>query len=485
MNVSSNLLEYLKINDIAELIGIGTFRVQYTPASISPITNTLTPPCRSVSFVNVFNDDLGFAEYMAKKEFISLETSIKWITQYSDSIKERVEQSGSCKIGDWGTIAKGINNTFSFIPIEGLNLLDSAFAFATIKDVKTFDQGDFIKPIITKEPINEEPVLEEKASVEKEVIELKTISQRQEETPKPEIKEVGKKIEEVIKKEEVLNVESNETKEISFEESFEKKDKEDDDECFDKSDCSDNNYKNTKEFRKKEERRRKKEKKERKERRKRSKIIWGVLFSIILLGLLAFGSLVLAHYMCWIKGNKTLEPLTQKLSNYITPKCEKAEEVVATPVETPTQQQTETFTETLTEEVIEEEPASTTPAPTPKPVAKKKTSKEDVLKPTGEKDNPPKPTAEIDYSTPILIQPVSRLGFDVVGGTFENLSNAQQAARKARSLGYDSYIITKKADEKTKYHVSYGSRRTMREANAFLNTIIQKHGSKGFYIISR
>ena len=32
----------------------------------------------------------------------------------------------------------------------------------------------------------------------------------------------------------------------------------------------------------------------------------------------------------------------------------------------------------------------------------------------GEKDNPPKPTAEIDYSKPVTMQPVSRLGFDVV-----------------------------------------------------------------------
>ena len=50
MNVSANLLEYLKKNDRAELTGIGTFRVEYTPASISPITNTLTPPSRIITF---------------------------------------------------------------------------------------------------------------------------------------------------------------------------------------------------------------------------------------------------------------------------------------------------------------------------------------------------------------------------------------------------------------------------------------------------
>src|SRR5574344_1666789 len=192
MNVSSNLLEYLKKNDSAELIGIGTFRVQYTSASISPITNTLTPPCRSVIFTNDTNNDLGFAEDMAKKEFISLETAIKWITQYSDSLKERIELTGSCKMGDLGTISKGQNNKYIFSPIEGLNLLDSAFAFSTIKSVKTFNQGDYIKPIITKEPIKEEITFEEKKPIEKEIIGINVKSRDKEILAWEEIKEASK-----------------------------------------------------------------------------------------------------------------------------------------------------------------------------------------------------------------------------------------------------------------------------------------------------
>ena len=498
MNVSSNLLEYLKKNDSAELIGIGTFRVQYTSASISPITNTLTPPCRSVIFTNDTNNDLGFAEDMAKKEFISLETAIKWISQYSDSLKERIELTGSCKMGDLGTISKGQNNKLIFSPIEGLNLLDSAFAFSTIKSVKTFNQGDYIKPIVTKEPIKEEIPFEEKKPIEKEIIEINVKSQSKEILAGEEIKEAAERwekevneVEELEEKVEILSVKEQETKEIVFNQSATEDNpeinQEVNDECYDKSDCSNLNYKNSEEFLKKEKKRNKKEKRQRKERRKRNRIIWAVLFSIILLGLLAFGSLVLAHYMCWIKGNKQLKPITNKLSVYITPKCNKTEsKTITVPVSSPTIEivpQVETSTETVVEEKVVEE--NKTKAIKQKPLTKKTTPKEEVLKPTGEKDNPPTPTAEIDYSTPILIQPVSRLGFDVVGGTYENLSNAQQTARKARSLGYDSYIITKKADEKTKYYVSYGSRRTMREANTFLTNIGQKHGSAGFYIISR
>lgn len=499
MNVSSNLLEYLKKNDSAELIGIGTFRVQYTSASISPITNTLTPPCRSVMFTNDINNDLGFAEDMAKKEFISLETAIKWISQYSDSLKERIELTGSCNMGDLGTISKGQNNKYIFSPIEGLNLLDSAFAFATLKSVKTFNQGDYIKPIITKEPIKAEITFEEKKPIEKEIIGINVNSRDKEILAEEEIKEASKswkkevnEVEKLEEKEEILSIQEKETKEIVFHQSAIEEEEIEikqilNDECYDKSDCSNLNYKNSEEFLKKENKRNKKEKRQRKERRKRNRIIWIVLFSIIILGFLAFGSLVLAHYMCWIKGYKQLKPISDKLSVYITPKCIKTEsKTITIPVSSPTIEivpQVETSTETVVEEKVVEE--NKTKAIKQNPLTKKTTPKEEVLKPTGEKDNPPKPTAEIDYSTPILIQPVSRLGFDVVGGTYENLSNAQQSARKARSLGYDSYIITKKADEKTKYYVSYGSRRTMREANTFLSNIAQKHGASGFYIISR
>ncbi|MDD2530114.1 MAG: SPOR domain-containing protein [Bacteroidales bacterium] len=495
MNVSSNLLEFLKNNDSAELFGIGTFKVQYSSASISPITNTLTPPCRSVSFNNDLSNDVAFAEDMAKNEFISIETAIKWITQYSDSIKDKIEIAGSCKIGDLGVLQKGQNDKYSFTPSQGLNLLDSAFAFSTIKNIKSFDQGDFIKPIVTKDPIKEEGIKEEIKHIEKEIVSVNVLTQKEVE---PKIEEVNTvKIEEDITskfeentvdiKEDILSIENEQTKEIIFSENEEMRRVEQilEDECYDKSDCSELNYKNSKEFRKKESKRNKKEKSKRKERKRRNKLVWIILFSIILLGLLAFGALIFAHYNCWTKDIKSLEPITIKLSNYITSKCEKSDKTIEIAPAPAIIIPTETATETQTEVEIVEEAAPATQATSTKPITKKVTPKEEVLKPTGEKDNPPKPTAEIDYSTPILIQPVSRLGFDVIGGTYDNLSNAQQTARKARSLGYDSYIITKVADEKTKYYVSYGSRRTMREANVFLSNIAQKHGGAGFYIISR
>lgn len=518
MNVSANLLEYLKKNDSAELIGIGTFRVNYIPASISPITNTLTPPSRSITFYNEFNEDLGFVQELAKKEFISVDTAMKWVKQYCDSVKEKIETSNTCKLGDIGSISKGFKGGYAFTPTEGLNLLDSTFAFSTIKSVKTFDQGDYIQPIITKEPLKEEPIIETpkiQITPTQRVI-IGTSDQNQQPTENASDNIIEQKREQIfenqsqLEEEKTLNLTHEKTKDIVFEEreaierdasqmqeaqkeveerlrkrSEEKEEELGETEGLDIDDKDAFNYKNSRKFRKNTKRQLKVEKKERKKRRKRNKIVWRVLFVLVLLALLASVLLVFAHYMCWTRNIKTLDPITEKLNNYITPKCENSQVTIVIPVVTPTTEIVETpTTETVTQQIVEQ--PQQTPVPTKKATQPKQiVKKEQPLKPTGEKDNPPAPTVEIDYSTPILMQPVSRLGFDVVGGTFENVSNAQQAARKARSLGYDSYIISKTSNDQTKYYVSYGSRRTMREANDFLSKINKKHGSSGYYIISR
>ncbi len=523
MNVSANLLEYLKKNDSAELIGIGTFRVSYTHASMSPITNTLTPPSRSITFVNELNDDLSFVQSMAKNEFISVDTAIKWIQQYSDSVKERIELSNTCKLGDLGTLSKGIGKGYAFVPQEGLNLLDSAFAFSTLKSVKTFDQGDYIQPIITKEPIVEEPITEHKVEEPIQRVVIGTSSNVDIKTD--EVININDRNQErVFEKEEnnevdnSLNIEQTEAKNIVFEEreaierdpfTFEQAQKEvekrlkhqrkeEEKEENEGEEKDEFDYKNSKKFRKEAKVIKEKRKREKKINRKRNRVLWTVLFSIVLLVLLAFGALVFAHYMCWLKGNKTLEPITLRLNNFITPKCDRvAEKTIIIPiVVTPTVQVVETPTTEI------ETPTTEAPAPEVKLTAeqkekqkiaahdrkkaKEKAKKEaDKLKPTGEKDNPPAPTAEIDYTTPITMQSVSRLGFDVVGGTFGDLSNAQQASRKARSMGYDSYIISKIKNDKPIYYVSYGSRRSMNEASNFMKKISKSSGGSGFYIISR
>jgi Uncharacterized protein conserved in bacteria len=235
---------------------------------------------------------------------------------------------------------------------------------------------------------------------------------------------------------------------------------------------------------------------------KRAKRFWKVISVIIFVLLLLCAFVIFAHYMCWLKKCPQCKTLSAKLNTFIVPKCDRvapAKTVVVSPTQTATETSmeevvtptTQTPKEYTVAPVSKEKPAKAkadkqeknvktkSEAKTTKAKTTKKTAKK--AKVSGEKDNPPQPTAEIDYTTPIMMQSVSRLGFDVVGSTATNRSTAEQAARVARSQGYDSYIISKNG----KYYVSYGSRRTSGEANIFMKQISKKSGDRGFYIISR
>ena len=84
----------------------------------------------------------------------------------------------------------------------------------------------------------------------------------------------------------------------------------------------------------------------------------------------------------------------------------------------------------------------------------------------------------------MLVQNYSKLGFDVIGGSFTNKANAERLARKAKSLGYDSYVLSKVKSGTPIYYVSYGSRRTLKEANDLMAKMTESLGGE-YYVISR
>ncbi|MEE1093688.1 MAG: TIR domain-containing protein [Bacteroidales bacterium] len=84
----------------------------------------------------------------------------------------------------------------------------------------------------------------------------------------------------------------------------------------------------------------------------------------------------------------------------------------------------------------------------------------------------------------VIVQNYSRLGFDVIGGLFSERLNAVTAARIAIKKGYDSYVLVKEEDGTFLYYVSYGSRRSLKEANDLMEKIVEESGGK-YYVMSR
>ena len=496
MNVAVNLYEYLKENDCAELVGLGTFYVSTQSARISSLTGEIRPPCRKLSFKSEENNNLNFVMSMAEKEFISHETALIWIKQYAESVKEKLESGKKVEIGELGTLSKDFYGNVVFEASEKLNLLDNSFAFAPLNDVKTFDNADqeidlihTIDPDLKQEqeqlPVEqEEPVViqikEEKPEVElpKETIEH---TEAVVFTPQEEVK-----AEQEVEKELEVEVKAEETELKEVEKEVEIEDiKPASEDLRAKAQAiidASKEEKYTEEL----EKDKKKEKKKKKAKKRKKRVLLIILFILLFL-LLACGGLVAAHYFGWLKDYKFMNPISEKLSVYIKPKTQN---VVVAPVETPTETiveeevSQETMTETESEVVLEE--VKQNPIPKPKPInqAKQKTTQTK----TTPKQEPEKKTETVETSTvdtsPVLVQNYSKLGCDVVGGVYKDKTTAEKKARKAKSLGYDSYILQRVQGGEQVYYVSYGSRRTLSEAEKLATKIKEKIGGD-FYVISR
>lgn len=496
MNVAVNLYEYLKENDCAELVGLGTFYVSTQSARISSLTGEIRPPCRKLSFKSEENNNLNFVMSMAEKEFISHETALIWIKQYAESVKEKLESGKKVEIGELGTLSKDFYGNVVFEASEKLNLLDNSFAFAPLNDVKTFDNADqeidlihTIDPDLKQEPEQlpveqEEPVViqikEEKPEVElpKETIEH---TEAVVFTPQEEVK-----AEQEVEKELEVEVKAEETELKEVEKEVEIEDiKPASEDLRAKAQAiidASKEEKYTEEL----EKDKKKEKKKKKAKKRKKRVLLIILFILLFL-LLACGGLVATHYFGLLKDYKFMNPISEKLSVYIKPKTQN---VVVAPVETPTETiveeevSQETMTETESEVVLEE--VKQNPIPKPKPInqAKKKTTQTKTTpKQEVEKKSEQVETSTVDTS-PVLVQNYSKLGCDVVGGVYKDKTTAEKKARKAKSLGYDSYILQRVQGGEQVYYVSYGSRRTLSEAEKLATKIKEKIGGD-FYVISR
>ena len=503
MNVAVNLYEYLKENDSAELVGLGTFYVSTQSARISSLTGEIRPPCRKLTFKAEENNDMSFVINMAEKEFISHETALIWVKQYAESLKEKIQTGKKVQIGDLGVLSKDYLDNYVFEASEKLSLLDNSFAFAPLKEVKTFDNNDeTIEVIRTIDPENkaEEVVEESVPQVEEEPV---VIQIKQEESIQPiveePIKETVEHTEAVVfsEKEELVQegeakeelqvetqAEETELKEIEKEVEIEDI-KPADEDLRERAQAIIDASKREKEEKEEEEKNKKRDKKKKKAKKRKKRILLTILFILLFL-ILACGGLVAAHYFGLLKNYKFMNPISEKLSYYIKPK---AQELVVVVVETPTETIVEEIietTESSTETILEEVQAN--PIPAPKPIKNNTnvttTTKKSTTKQEKKEETPQQPIESTVDNSPVVVQNYSKLGCDVVCGSFKDKAQAEKKARKAKSLGYDSYIINRVQGGEQVYYVSYGSRRSLDEANRLAVKIKEKIGGD-FYVISR
>ena len=142
---------------------------------------------------------------------------------------------------------------------------------------------------------------------------------------------------------------------------------------------------------------------------------------------------------------------------------------------------TETATETLTETITETQNETSIIE-----INALQTDNKDSIKVKGDNSSSKKlnNVSKQEKQIQVIVQNYSRLGFDVIGGLYSERLNAETVARIAIKKGYDSYVLVKEEDGTFLYYVSYGSRRSLKEANDLMEKIVEESGGK-YYVMSR
>ena len=524
MNVAENLYDYLKNNDKAELIGFGTFYVKTSSATINELTGNIEPPKREIFFTKQQDGDRSFVSFMATNEFISEQTAYTWIKQYSDSLNEKIQSGRSITLAKIGKIEKGLLEDYTFTADNELNLLDSSFALGTLTNVQTFDSSydkiDVIQSKTIQEEISKNTSMPQEFENQKSEIELqieqvrklkeedrideseKQTEQRIIQHSEAEITSSVEKPENRTETEVKINID-NSTKEDKLQQTIDRaaefkenvviEDIKPANKETEKGVTKDNNTQIQEDVLRKQaldivnKHSKNKTETNQTDRNKQRKRSWLVLFWIVIALLLLFALFVFAHWMGFLKDIKVLKPITDRISYYI-PVKEQNNIDTEKPFENP---MVETITEeTYTGEIeydstIAEEPPVEVNINKNTQIAKKTTTKKAKKKDNKEETvSQPEQEKVVEDNSPIIVQNHSKLGFDVVSGSFADKSKAEEQARKARRLGYDGYVISKIKGGSPIYYVSYGSRRTNSEATD-LCTLIKNRLGGNFYIISR
>lgn len=520
MNVVENLHDYLKHNDKAELVGFGTFYVKNSSAQINESTLSIEPPKRELFFKKELTDDRGFVKFMASHEFISEDTAYTWIKQYSDSLIEKIQSGRSIVLGKLGTIQKGVLDDYAFTPDKNLNLLDDAFALGILQDVQTFDNEEnrveliHTKPIETTEPLQNSDKTQQVNNEEEEIQrqieqaeQLKDEHKSQETTEQTEQRKIEHseavidtdveipqaetpidtqlnaqttpedKLDETVKRAEEFtdNVVVEDIKPAEKQTTSENTTSEEDALREQAAEIVDKHSK------------RKIIIKHRKRinRRKRS---WIIAFCTILCLLLLCMGYLFAHWLGCFKNVSFLKPIEDKLSTIIPVKNTTPDKVATPIVETPTEtiaEETETALEELNEESIPQTPYQGQEIKEKQKTKKAaKTNKNKKQKETTKTTKPAETESDVVDNSPVITQTHSKLGFDVVSGSYADKSKAEAQVRKAKSLGYDGYVLAKIKNGTPIYYVSYGSRRTFKEATTLMQNMINRLGGN-YSIISR
>jgi hypothetical protein len=134
MNMEAYISDLLYRHDCVIVPELGGFITNYRSAQIHPVSHTLRPPSKSISFnVQLQTNDGLLANYISACESISFATAQTKIEHFVKSIQNDLEHKKEAKLAKVGVLSRDINGKISFEPDNTLNYLLDSFGLDTVQ----------------------------------------------------------------------------------------------------------------------------------------------------------------------------------------------------------------------------------------------------------------------------------------------------------------------------------------------------------------
>jgi cell division septation protein DedD len=132
-------------HDCVIVPSLGGFISNYKSAQIHPVSHTLRPPSKSISFnVQLQNNDGLLANYISDCESISFASAQVKIEQYVKGLQNDLEHKNQVKIAKVGILSRDTNGLLSFEPDTTVNYLLDAFGLDTVQSPAILRQSNVI-----------------------------------------------------------------------------------------------------------------------------------------------------------------------------------------------------------------------------------------------------------------------------------------------------------------------------------------------------
>jgi len=134
MKMETYISELLYRHECVIVPGLGGFITNYHPAQIHPVSHTLRPPSKNISFNNQLQANDGLlANYIADSENISFASAQQKIEHFVKSIQNDLAHKKEASLSKIGVLSNDANGLISFEPDTSLNYLLDAFGLEEIQ----------------------------------------------------------------------------------------------------------------------------------------------------------------------------------------------------------------------------------------------------------------------------------------------------------------------------------------------------------------